>query len=408
MDNIKDQFPIFKNNKDLVYLDNAATTQKPQTVISSLVEFYETYNSNVHRGLYPISEKATDKYEEARRKIAKFINAEPEEIIFTGGTTNGINAIARSLYVSGLIPEKPRVLLSDLEHHSNILPWQQLPGSQLDYIPLDKNYVLRLSGVYPEFISGLAQDDKPYDVVSLVHVSNVTGSVLDLDLVKKLKAESSRLIAVLDCAQSIGHMPIDVKTLGADLIVFSGHKMYGPTGVGVIWGKREILEQMVPFEVGGGMIREVKRDSATWAELPEKFEAGTPPIADAIALGAAADFITSIGFENIQKNESELRKYAFERLKELTGIEIYHPNLETEAGGVISFCLNNIHPHDIAEYIGKKGICIRAGHHCTQVLHREILDISASARISLGIYNAKEDIDKLIDGLKEAVTVYKK
>ncbi|MEP7103815.1 MAG: aminotransferase class V-fold PLP-dependent enzyme [Candidatus Dojkabacteria bacterium] len=394
---IKSQFPIFSNNPGLVYLDNASTTQKPQRVIDSLVDFYTKYNANVHRGLYPIAEKATNMYEEARKTLAKFINADPLEIIFTGGTTSGTNAIADSLFKSGLIPENPRVLLSDLEHHSSMLPWQQVPGAQLQYLPVNENY--EISGIS-------SQLSEKYDVVSLSHVSNVTGSVLNSDILKNLKTVNSKPITVLDCAQSISHLPIDVKSLGADFIVFSGHKIYGPTGVGIIWGRRELLEKMEPFDVGGGMIREVKRDKTEWAPLPEKFEAGTPPIAEAIALAEAVKFVQELGFEQIESHEQELRKELINELSKIEKLKIYHPNLEHKAAGVISFSVDGVHPHDLSQYLGDNNICVRAGHHCTQILHKEVFDISATLRVSLGVYNSSEDISSFIEKLKKGIEVY--
>ncbi len=400
MQNIKSQFPIFKNIPDLIYLDNASTTQKPQRVLDALNDFYTKYNANVHRGLYPISEKATDSYEAARKIIAEFINAEPEEIIFTGGTTDGVNSIIDSLLKSNLIKEDSIIGVNEIDHHSVILPLQRIFKNLHFLTEENKN--------------------KEFDLIATSLASNVTGEIVE---VTKLKTDNSRLpneeilptqggqaklITIIDAAQAIAHMKIDVKELGVDFMVFSGHKMYGPTGVGILYGKKELLEKMEPFRVGGGMIREVKRDKSTWAPLPEKFEAGTPPIADAIALGEAVKFITELGFDAIMQHEQKLRKYLINKLKEVDGIKIYHPELSEDAVGVLSFSVEGVHPHDLAQYLGDKNICLRAGHHCTQIYHREILEIPASLRVSLAIYNDENDIDKLVNELKEGIQLFKK
>lgn len=387
--NIKDQFPIFTNIPELIYLDNAATTQKPKRVIDSIFNFYTKYNSNVHRGLYPLSEKATDMYESARIQVAEFINADQKEIIFVGGTTDGINQIAESLKLSDLILEDPRILLSESEHHSNLLPWQRITS--------DLNYLSSYNKI--------SDDIKNPDILALSLVSNVTGAVTPI---KDLKNKLQPKFTIVDAAQGVGHLKIDVKELDVDFLIFSAHKMYGPTGVGVIWGKKEILEKLEPFRVGGGMITEVNRNSASWRDLPEKFEAGTPPISEAIALGEAANFLSELGFEDIEKHEQELRKYLIENLQQIPGVKIYHPDLSEKALGVASFTIESIHPHDLAQYLGDKNICVRAGHHCTQILHREVLQIPASLRVSLGIYNSKEDIDSLVSALKEGITYFTK
>jgi cysteine desulfurase/selenocysteine lyase len=416
--NQKHLFPIFSNNPELVYLDNAATTQKPLSVINSLVEFYSKHNANVHRGLYPLSDKATEMYEEARKKIAKFINAKPEEIFFTSGTTDGINIIANALQKSQLIPNQPKVILSEIEHHSNILPWQSITG-EIFYLPvINTPAKIHKTGEDPKIdtskLWGISKNEhyfpieSPFDILSISHASNVTGSITDIKEIIKLSRyhNTSNAITLLDASQSIGHMRIDVKDLDVDFMVFSGHKMYGPTGVGVVYGKQELLEELQPFKVGGGMIESVNRDNATWAELPEKFEAGTPPIADAIALGAAVDFINSIGLESIEKHEQDLRMHLISELQKLDDVQIYHPDISEAALGVVSIYSPLVHSHDLADFIGNRNICLRAGHHCTQILHREVFEIPASLRISVGIYNSKDDIDKMIGVLKEALQYY--
>jgi cysteine desulfurase/selenocysteine lyase len=391
MNKYKSQFPIFKNNPDLIYLDNAATTQKPQSVIDSIVDFYENHNSNVHRGLYPLAEKTTEMYEEARRKVAKFINADPEEIIFVSGTTEGINGIARSLFKSGFISENPRIITTDLEHHSSILPLQDLNPEVVQYLEIDKEMKLKNAELM-----------KDADILSIVWGSNVTGSVFDL---KDILKHNSTPYSIVDASQMIGHRKIDVKEIDCDFLVFSGHKMFGPTGIGVIYGKKEILEQLEPFNVGGGMIREVKREGATWAELPEKFEAGTPNIEGAIALGAAIDFINEVGFDEMTKHENELKDYTMNKLKQIDNLRIFHDESK-DSLGVISFAHNKIHAHDIAQFLGDRNICVRAGHHCTQIFHRDVLEVPATVRVSFSIYNDKEEVDKFVEILKEAIKCY--
>ncbi|CAG1021425.1 cysteine desulfurase / selenocysteine lyase [Patescibacteria group bacterium] len=383
---IKKEFPIFENNSGLVFLDNASTTQKPKQVIDKLIEVYTHYNSNVHRGLYPIAEKTSLEYENARQKIATFINANPKEITFTSGTTDSTNLIAESLARSGIIPAEPKVLTTEQEHHANFLPWQRITKGKLDY-----NY----------------NPNTQYDVVVYTIISNVTGTYTDIKELKK-QPNLKNAIFIADAAQAVAHKKLDVKDMDTDFLVFSGHKMFGPTGIGVLYGKQELLEKMEPFKVGGGMISEVTKESATWAELPEKFEAGTPPIADAIALGAAINFINSIGFDEIEKHEQNLRKYLVNKLKQIPQIKIFHPKLNEYAAGVVSFVSLNVHAHDIAQFLGDFNICVRAGHHCTQILHKEVFQVPASVRISLSVYNTEEDINQLIESLKKAIEYFSK
>jgi len=386
MNRIKDQFPIFKNIPSLVFLDNASTTQKPKLVIDKLIEVYTQYNSNVHRGLYPIAEKVNNEYELAREKIARFINADKSEIVFTSGTTDATNLIAQSLVNSGIISKNPSVLTTELEHHANFLPWQRITKEGL------------------EFTNGRNIDNhQKYDVVAYSIISNVTGEFTDIKNLKKDNLKDSIFIA--DAAQAIAHTPIDVKQMDVDFLVFSGHKMFGPTGIGVMYAKKELLAKMEPFKVGGGMIDKVTKENSTWSQYPEKFEAGTPPIADAIALGDAVDFINDIGLDNIINTEEELKNYALNLLSKIEGIKIYHSK-NPNAGPVISFTIEGIHPHDIAQFLGDKNICVRAGHHCTQILHRDVLKIPASVRVSFSIYNTKEEIDTLVDALKQCKSYY--
>lgn len=383
---IKDDFPIFKEYPNLVYLDNAATTQKPLLVIKALEEYYTKYNANVHRGLYPLSEKSTEIYEQSREIVAKFINAESNEIIFTSGTTDGLNAIASSLAFSGLLSDNPRILLSEAEHHSNILPWQRIPGVQLQYI------------------EKLSKDDlHEFDIISLNLISNVTGEIRDI---KELKSRFKSKYWVLDLAQAVGHIQIDVKNLDVDFVVFSGHKMYGPMGVGVLWARKNILETIEPFRVGGGMIREVNHNNATWSDIPNKFEAGTPDVAGVYALSKSIEYINKLSFERISNHEKELRTHLINELRQIPNINIYHPELQNPAVCVVSISIKNVHPHDLAQSLGEDNVCVRAGHHCTQILHREVLKIPASLRISCGIYNDTQDIDSFIKSLKKGISIY--
>jgi len=396
---VKENFPIFANNPGLVYLDNAATTQKPQSVINSIVEYYSKFNANVHRGLYPLSDKSTQLYEEARQIVADFIKADTEEVIFVGGTTDGVNAIATGLSKSKLVRQNPIIITSEFEHHSNILPWQGINPSKIYYMKKVEDNVLE----YFDNTKYQSNNESP-DIITLSYVSNVTGTIFPI---KDIANETNSKYKIIDAAQAIGHMPIDVKNLNIDFMVFSGHKMYGPTGIGVIYAKKEILEKMEPFRVGGGMINKVERDNATWASLPTKFEAGTPPISEAIALGEAIKFIKRVGFEYIQKHEQGLLKYLLIRLQEISEISIYHP-MDVYASGVVSISIKGVHPHDLAQSLGNNSICVRAGHHCTQILHREILQIPASLRISLAVYNDHEDIDIFIFSLKKIINTFKK
>lgn len=386
---IKSEFPIFESHPDLIFLDNASTTQKPREVLNKLIEVYTHYNANVHRGLYPIAEKVNQEYEGARIKIAKFINANPEEIIFTSGTTDATNFIAESLIRSKLIPQEPKVLTTEAEHHANFLPWQRITDGKLKFLKTTQDIL-----------------NDEYDVVAYSIISNVTGQFNDLKELKENK-NLNKAIFIADAAQAIAHTQIDVKEMDIDFLVFSGHKMFGPTGVGVLYGKKELLNKMEPFRVGGGMIREVKRTYSTWAELPNKFEAGTPAIADAITLGAAVDFINKLEIKNINKHETDLTQYTLTKLKELDNINIYHSN-SLNSGPVISFTIDGVHPHDIAQYLGDKSICVRAGHHCTQILHKEVFEIPASIRLSLSIYNTIEDIDSFIHELRNGINIYTK
>ena len=389
---VKEQFPLLcrkVNGKKLIYLDNAATSLTPSLVIKAMEEYYQKYNANVHRGIYKISEEATSKYEEARKKVADFINASPKEIIFTKSATEGFNLLAYSFTQS--LKEGDEIIISEMEHHSNLVPWQQLAkkkGLILRYWEL-KNEDLNLKDL-KELINEKTK------IISIVYISNVLGTINPIKEIVEL-AHQVNAVCIVDAAQSVPHMLIDVKELDCDFLVFSGHKMCGPTGVGVVYGKFELLNKMEPFLYGGDMIKDVNLDNSSWNEVPWKFEAGTPPIAEVIGLGAAVDYLKEVGMENIKKHDQELVKYALMRLNLIEGIKVFGPS---ERGPVISFNLEGIEPHDLAALLDKEGIAIRAGSHCAMPLVRR-LGVEGTCRISLYLYNTKEEIDFFIEALEK-------
>jgi cysteine desulfurase/selenocysteine lyase len=397
--NFKKDFPIFDNHPDLVYLDSGATSQRPKQVIGSLKNFYEKENANIHRGVYTLSEEATEKYNLARKKVADFLNADQKEIVFTRNTTESLNLLANTLkpLIQG---GKDEILLSEMEHHSNLVPWQHFAkenNMKLKFIPLTENYELDYKKA-KELIS-----DKTA-VLSVTHISNVLGTVNNI---KELISSSrnSGAISIIDAAQSIQHVKIDVQELDCDFLVFSSHKMLGPTGIGILYGKKPHLDNMEPLFFGGGMISSVSYEESTWSDLPEKFEAGTQNIAESIALGAAIDYIEKIGFNKIQEHESDLTNYALKELGKLENIEIYNPGAN-KSSAIISFNLKGIHPHDVAEILNDNDIAIRAGHHCCMPLMKK-LNLQGTCRASFSIYNNKEDIDKLVKGLKKCQEVFR-
>jgi cysteine desulfurase/selenocysteine lyase len=393
---IKTHFPIFKNHPNLVYLDNASTTQTSQIVLDAMNEYYTTNRANIHRGIYNLSTEATKKYEEARNKIAKFINANPEEIIFTSGTTHGLNLLAYTLQFS----KGDNIVLTRLEHHANLIPWQTVAkctGAELRFIELTPEHEIDLQ-------SAKKLIDKNTKLVSFTALSNTLGTKVNVEKIVQ-HAKKVNAITIVDAAQLVSHEPIDVKKIDCDFLVFSGHKMYGPTGIGVLYGKKELLEKLDPFFYGGDMVNEVSYETATWADAPQKFEGGTPNIAGAIGLGGAVDFIQEIGWETIQKNERELTEYLFSKLPKF--VNIIGSNLKSEKSGIISFTIDGVHPHDIAEILNRHNVAIRAGHHCTMPLMKH-LGITGTARVSLAMYNTKEDINKLITGLEEVRNIFKK
>jgi cysteine desulfurase / selenocysteine lyase len=401
---LRNDFPIFKkkiNGKDLVYLDNASTTQKPYSVINSITDFYSNYNSNIHRAVYQLAEEATELYEQSRKKIANFINVRPEEIIFTRNTTESINLIAHSWARSNLKKDDV-IAITEIEHHSNIVPWQilcQEIGTRLEYVGIDENGFLDV-----EYLIELISSRK-VKLVSISHMSNVLGTIVPIERIVKT-AHQYDIPVIVDGAQSVPHMPVDVKNLDCDFLVFSAHKMLGPTGVGVLYAKKELLEKMKPFMAGGDMIKEVFKFHTNYNEVPYKFEAGTPNIADVVGFGAAVEYLEKIGMENIRKHEIYLTEYALESMQSLKYITIYGPMDSKFRGGVISFNIADIHPHDLATIMNDHGIAIRSGHHCAQVLMQR-LDVPATSRASFYIYNTKEEIDKFVNAIKEAGRIFK-
>ena len=401
--NSKSDFPILSrqiNGKPLVYLDNAASSQKPQAVIDAISDFYTNHNANVHRGIHTLSEEATNMYEEARAKVAKFINARhPEEIVFTRGTTESINLVANTWGVEN-IKSGDEIAITQLEHHGNMIPWQVLvekTGATLKVLEIDESGFLKEG--YKTQISPKTK------LLAISEASNVLGTIQNIKEITKEVHKVGGLVLV-DGAQAVPHMKVDVQSLNCDFYAFSGHKMLGPTGIGVLYVRKEILETMEPYQVGGGMIREVSYEKATYDDIPGRFEAGTPNIADAIGLGAAMDYLTKTGMENVRKHEIELLTYAFDKLSLNPKIEIYGPKKDEIEGrtGVISFNIQGVHPHDLASVLDAEGVAIRSGHHCAMPLHKK-LGLPATARASFYLYNTKEDIDALLLGINKAVKI---
>ncbi|MGQ7596193.1 cysteine desulfurase [Streptococcus suis] len=394
LEECKSDFPILDqivNDEPLVYLDNAATTQKPQQVLDVLADYYQKDNANVHRGVHTLSERSTARYEAARQTVADFIRAKSsKEILFTRGTTTGLNWVAQ--FARDLLQADDEVIISVQEHHSNIIPWQQAcqkTGAKLRYVTL-KNGELDMD-VLKEVLSEKTK------FVSLAHISNVMGSVVPIKEIAEL-VHAVGAYLVVDGAQSTPHMAIDVQDLDVDFFAFSGHKMLGPTGIGVLYGKQELLEQMSPVELGGEMIEFVYEQYATWKELPWKFEAGTPNIAGAIGLAAAIDYLNDIGMEHVQQHEEELISYIWPKLQAIPGLTIYGSQDVSKRTGLIAFNLDDLHPHDVATALDYEGVAVRAGHHCAQPL-LSYLQVPATVRASFYIYNTKADCDKLVDAL---------
>jgi cysteine desulfurase / selenocysteine lyase len=398
---IREDFPILKkkvHGKNLVYLDNAATTQKPNYVIDKVNKYYTTMNANIHRGVHALSQEATEAFEGARIQIKQFINAlGKNQIIFTRGTTEAINLVASS-YGRANIKAGDEIIISHMEHHSNIVPWQLLckeKNAKLRVIPINDNGEL----IYEEFEKLVNERTK---FISIVYVSNSLGTVNDVKRVIKY-AHLFNVPVLVDAAQAVNHIKVDVQDLDCDFLAFSGHKIYGPTGIGVLYGKVELLESMPPYQGGGDMISKVTFDETTFNELPHKFEAGTPDIAGAIGLGAAIEYVNKIGIENIKEHEHSLLEYATKQIADVPGLRII--GTAKEKTSVLSFVLKNIHPHDIGTFLDFEGVAIRTGHHCTQPLMQRY-NIPATSRASFGMYNTKEEVDVLVNGLKKIIEVF--
>ena len=406
IETIRRDFPILQrkvhNNKPLVYFDNAATTQKPIQVIDSIHNYYLNYNSNIHRAVHQLAEEATAAYELTRDKVAKFINVKNrEELIFVRGTTEAINLIAYS-WGRQNVQKDDIVVTTEYEHHSNIVPWQLLTKekeAKLEYIGVDDNGELILDQLDDYLNTGRVK------LVTFSHMSNVLGTITNAEEIIR-QCHKKGVKVLVDAAQSVPHMKVDVQKLDCDFFAFSAHKMLGPTGVGVLWARKEILENMQPFNAGGDMIREVHKYETTWNDLPYKFEAGTPNIADVIGFSAALDYLENIGMDKVREHEIELTKYALDKISAIKGITLYGTPDMKKRGGVISFNLGDIHPHDLATIIDEDGVAIRSGHHCAQVL-MERLDVSATSRASFYIYNTKEEVDVFIRSLNRAKELFR-
>jgi cysteine desulfurase / selenocysteine lyase len=400
---LRADFPIFEqqiNGKPLAYLDSAVTSQKPRQVLDAIREFYETSYGNVHRGVYTLSERATAAYEGARGKACSFVNApSSREIVFTRNATEALNLVAYSWGTDNLGPGD-LVVVTELEHHSNFVPWQyvaQRTGAGFRAIPIDDNGELQL-----EALDDIAREGN-VRLVANNYVSNTLGTINPIEKLTAWAHEHDALM-VVDAAQAAPHVPLDVQAIGCDFLAFSSHKMCGPTGVGVLWGRRDLLEAMPPFNLGGQMIRKVSLEKTTWNELPYKFEAGTPAFAEAVGLGAAIDYLSEIGLDAIEQYEHELAEYALERLAEVPGIRVFGPPAERRAG-IVSFDVQGVHPHDVAQVLDWEGVAVRAGHHCTQPLMTR-LGVAATTRASFYLYTLREEIDRLVDGLHRVRKVF--
>ena len=399
MKNIRKDFPILKrkiNGKPLVYLDNAATTQKPFQVIKKITDYYSNHNANIHRGIHQLSEEATEGYETVRSKTAKFVNSSVNEIIFTKNTTESLNLLAYSFFRS--LKKGDEIVLSIMEHHSNIVPWQMLieKGIKIKFVDINKDGSLKIN-----HLENLVT--KKTKVVSITQTSNVLGTINPIKEITKIAHDAGALM-IVDGAQSVPHMPVDVKKLGCDFLVFSSHKMLGPMGVGVLYGCEDALKTITPFMRGGDMIKEVHQQEATWNDIPWKFEAGTPNVADVTGFGAALDYLNEIGMNNIENHEKKLTKYALKRLNSVKGLTIH--GTSRERSSAISFSLAGVHPHDVATILDSEGIAIRSGHLCAQPL-MERLEVPAVSRASFYLYNTKEEVDKLINGIEKVKKIFK-
>ena len=403
---IRHDFPILsrtvRDGRPLVYLDNAATTQKPNQVVDTITDYYRRHNANTHRAVYALAEESTELYESARDKVAGFINArDRSEIVFVRGTTEAINMVAYA-WGRANVGKGDVVVTTEYEHHSNIVPWQLLTqekGASLRYIPMDDEGCLMLDALDDILAEGRTK------MVAFSMMSNVLGTITDTEAIIS-RCRRAGVPTLVDGAQAVPHMRVDVESLGCDFFAFSGHKMMGPTGVGVLWARKSMLEKMRPFHGGGDMIREVHKYESTWNDLPYKFEAGTPNIADVVGLGAAVDYLEHIGMDNVRRHERELTAYALARMADIPGLTVYGPRDPDRRGGVISFNFADVHPHDVAQIMDEEGVAIRSGHHCAQVL-MERLAVAATSRASFYVYNTKDEVDVLVGSLRKVAEVFK-
>jgi cysteine desulfurase / selenocysteine lyase len=400
---VKADFPILSREWDgrpLIYLDTAATSQKPQVVIDAVSDHLERHNANVHRGVYALAQEADAAYDEARASVARFVRADPTGTIFTKNVTEAINLVAYAWGRANIHPGD-EVLITAMEHHANIVPWQVLcreKGAELRYLDVDERGMLDPAQLHSELERGRTR------LVAFTHISNVLGTINPVsEMTAKIRAAGA--ISLVDGAQAVPHMQVDIEALGADFYAWTGHKALGPTGIGVLHGRRELLEEMPPFLTGGDMIASVDFQSATWNELPYKFEAGTPPVAEAVGLGAAVEYLSQLGMERVRAHERELTAHLLARLNEIEGLRVVGPPEAADRGGLASFAIEGMHPHDVAELADRGGVCIRAGHHCAQPLMR-CLGLSATARASVGIYNTPSDVDALIEALQAGREIF--
>jgi cysteine desulfurase / selenocysteine lyase len=396
---VRRDFPVL-DREDLVYLDSAATSQKPRQVIETIDSYYRKSNANIHRGVYSLAREATELFENARERVAAFAGWDAVTTVFTKNATEAINLVAYS-WGREHVGEGDEVLITHMEHHSNIVPWQLLcreRGATLRYLSISPEGTLSLDELDEALAGGRVK------LAAFAHVSNVLGTLNPVEEIVR-RAHSAGAVTLVDGSQAAPQLPLDLREIGSDFYVWTGHKALGPTGIGVLHGRRELLESMRPFLGGGDMISKVEFDFSTWNELPWKFEAGTSPIAEGVGLGAAVDYLSAVGMETVRAHEKELSAYALERLPEVEGVRIFGPLDAERRGGVVSFALDGIHPHDVAELCDRKGVCIRAGHHCAQPLMR-MLGVPATARASFHVYNSREDVDKLIEALSDARRVF--
>jgi cysteine desulfurase/selenocysteine lyase len=402
VEEIRSQFPILareQNGRPLAYLDNGATSQKPLAVIEALDRYWREQNANVHRGVYRLSEEATDLYEHARLAVAARLHADRREVVFVRNATEALNLVAYS-WGGGNVGAGDRILLTEMEHHSNIVPWYQLAvakRAEIDWAPIDDDGRLDLEA----FARLLERGPR---VVGVAHVSNVLGTINPIRRVTRM-AHDAGAIVVVDGAQAGPKLPLDMAAIGADFYALTSHKMYGPTGIGALYGRRELLEAMPPFIGGGSMIRSVRRDEITWADLPAKFEGGTPPIGEAIGYAAAVEWLDAVGLDAAHAHEAEITNYALARLADVPGLRMFGPPAGEERAGIISFELQGVHSHDVAEILDRHAVCVRAGHHCAQIL-MERLGVAATTRASFAVYNTREEVDRLVDALNDTRRVF--